>query len=134
MKKATDDVSNLQVYRTHGVSRDTITTGQSKEKMMVMTFTHGVPSFDEWLKQFKSQEAAEIHQKLGIKKSVVSRTRNSDGVECCHVIHSFPSSRVDMLKKFFDFDGGPDLIKNGMVIQPIDVQFAVVEEELSFAA
>ena len=139
MKLAHDETSKLQVYKTHGVSRDTITTGQGKEKMMVMTFTHGVPSFDAWLEQFKSQEAMEIHQRLGIKKSVVSRTRNSDGVECCHVIHSFPSSRVDMLKKFFDFDGppfvgGPDLIKNGMVIQPIDVQFAVVEEELSFAA
>ena len=51
--------------------------------------------------------------------------------------HYFPAENLDKLKEVFKFDGapfvgGPDLIKNGIVIPPIKIEYIVMEEEFNF--
>lgn len=101
-----------------------------EEDLVMYIASHGVPSFNDWFKgAFDLGEAgAAFLKELGIVHSWAGPgpVRASDGKETCVVVHLLKKSHIEIMKAFTKYDappfvGGPDLIKNGQVIPPFDI-------------
>jgi len=108
---------------------------------MVMVASHAIPDFDLWKAEFikanedKNSPVAE----MGIYRATVSKLLepNADGKTQIQVMLFFPRDKLEVVKKFHDFTGppfvgGPDLIKNGIIIEPITVHYAEIPGEIIY--
>lgn len=111
----------------------------SKDVDMMCFGSHAVPDFDAWYVEFKKAIAdPKMATDLGIAKSFACKCNepNKDGKTVIQVVHFFSSDKLEAIKKFHDFTGppfvgGPDLIKNGIVIPPISCTFGTLKSEVS---
>lgn len=113
----------------------------STDVMMCSIGSHGVPDFDAWYAEYKKIDATGFHRDVGITKSWVSKQiePNADGKTVIQVVHFFPKDKFEGIKKAFDFTGppfvgGPDLIKNGVVLPPIKMYYVELTAEVNYAA
>lgn len=95
--------------------------------------SHGVPDFDGWYAQYLEADKSGFHTDLGINKSMISKYQGADGKQMIQVFHFLPKDRLADAQKVFDFAGppfvgGPDLIKNGIVIEPIVSRFTTIKK------
>jgi len=97
------------------------------------TASHQVPDFENWYKNYLEQDHAGFHSKLGITKSMVSKSHGCNGKTMIHVVHFLPKDMLNEAQAAFNFTGppfvgGPDLIANGIVMEPISSQFSCLKK------
>mmetsp|Transcript_88262 Transcript_88262/g.156269 ORF Transcript_88262/g.156269 Transcript_88262/m.156269 type:complete len:268 (+) Transcript_88262:93-896(+) len=95
------------------------------EPEMMVSVTHRVANFNEWLVEYKN--AVEAEKNLGVLRSFAGEGEpHADGSPTVHVVWIFPASMRAGIEDFLKaegppFVGGPDLIAKGVVIPPFDV-------------
>lgn len=99
----------------------------------IVACSHGVPDFPLWHKAFVEHDAAGFHMKLGTKRTIAGRSvENRDNQKAaCEVMHTCSPENLGAWKQTLDFRappfvGGPDLIKNGLVLLPARKYFAKI--------
>jgi len=111
----------------------------SEDVTMCCVGQHATPDLAAWYEEFKKIDATGFHKDLGITKSWVSKLiePNADGKPQIQVVHFFPKSKLEGIKKVMDFNappfvGGPDLIKNGIVLLPVKMYFVNLTSEITY--
>jgi len=111
----------------------------AEDVMTCMVARYAVPDFAAWYEEYKKADAAGLHKDLGIVKSWISKLiePNADGKPQIQVVHFFPKSKLEDVKKNLDFNappfvGGADLIKNGAVLMPIKSYFVNLTSEITY--
>jgi len=105
---------------------------------MTVFISHMSKSWDAFSAAFAQAGEAGLFESLKIKRTVVSRGDEDDeGNVEVQVTHYFPVESLAAVKKTFEFNappfvGGPDLIKNGVIIRPIRVTYGTVVQRLHF--
>jgi len=97
----------------------------AQEPLSMCVGSCGIPDWEDWYKMFMKMQ--EFSQSLGHISSVVGRRvdKHENGKDQCFVAHTFPTARVEDMKKTMQYDGPPfvggeDLFKNGMLFPPMD--------------
>jgi len=105
---------------------------------MMAFITHKSKSWEAFSGAFAKAGEMGLFKKLSIKRCVVSRGDVDDkGNVEVHIKLYFPEEMLGAVQKMVQYDappfvGGPDFVKNGIVIPPITKTFGTVEQRLVF--
>lgn len=101
---------------------------------MMVFVTHKSKSWEAFSAAFAQAEKFGLFKSLKIKRNVVSHGDVDDkGLVDIHVVHYFPEEMLGAVQKTLQFDappfvGGPDFIKNGIILPPITTTFGTVKQ------